>query len=79
MNPRVDLPTHLRKVRLRRAEVAEYLEAAHGIVVAPSTLAKWASQGSGPPYALLNRSPLYERVEIDRWVAATLKPVNAER
>ncbi len=68
------LPPHLRKLRLRRSEVAEYLLAAHGIEIAPSTLCKWATSGSGPPFDRLNRTPLYPRVGVDAWVASKLKP-----
>jgi len=69
------LPAHLRRSRLRRSEVVEYLAAVHGIVIAPSTLAKWAGLGRGPAFSRLHRQPWYGRAEIDRWVAATLKPV----
>lgn len=68
------LPAHLRKPRLRRPEVVEYLAVVHGIEIAGSTLAKWAGLGRGPAFARLHRTPWYERVELDRWVAATLKP-----
>ncbi len=68
------VPAHLRKPRLRRPQVAEYLAAVHGIEVAASTLAKWAGRGLGPAFARLHRTPWYDRLEVDRWVAATLKP-----
>lgn len=69
-----DLPPHLRKRRLRRREVAEYLAAAHGIEIAPATLSKWATAGDGPPFDRLNRTPLYLRSGVDAWVASKLKP-----
>ncbi|MCW5733478.1 MAG: hypothetical protein KIS73_05105 [Enhydrobacter sp.] len=68
-----DLPRHLRKLRLRRREVAEYLDVAHGIQIAPATLSKWASTGDGPTFYRLNRSALYSRTDIDSWVASKLK------
>lgn len=68
------LPAHLRKPRLRRSEAAEYLSLAHGIAVAPATLAKWATLGSGPAFERLHRTVFYQRAAIDQWVAATLKP-----
>jgi len=70
----VELPPHLRKPRLRRAEAVQYLALVHGIEIAASTLSKWACAGSGPPFARLHRTPLYERAAIDRWVAAMLTP-----
>lgn len=74
--PTVTLPPALRKPRLRRWEAAEYLRLAHGIQVAPATLAKWASTGGGPVYQKLNRSPLYPVTGLDEWAAAKLgKPV----
>ncbi len=69
-----DMPAHLRKPRLRRPEVVEYLAAVHGIEIAVATLAKWAGLGRGPGFARLHRTPWYERAEVDRWVAATLMP-----
>lgn len=66
------LPPALRKPRLRRWEVSEYLRLAHGIEVAPATLAKWACTGGGPRYQSLNRTPLYPREELDRWAAERL-------
>jgi len=75
--PRRDetLPARLRKPRLRRTEAAEYLELAHGIKIAPATLAKWACVGRGPPFGKLYGSPFYEPAAIDAWVAAELAPV----
>lgn len=69
------VPARLRKPRLRRTEAAEYLALAHGIEIAPATLAKWACVGRGPPFGKLYGSPLYARDDIDRWVAAELAPV----
>lgn len=71
------LPPHLRKPRLRRVEVVEYLLQRHGIVVAAATLAKWGSQGTGPKYATLHRTPYYPVADLDAWVAAELKPGGA--
>lgn len=73
------LPAHLRKPRLRRSEAAEYLALVHGIEVRPATLAKWATLGDGPAFDRLHRTPLYRRGELDRWVAATLRPVVVHR
>ena len=68
------LPARLRKPRLRRSEACEYLADVHGIEVAVATMAKWASQGTGPAYSTLHRTPLYARTDLDEWVAVHLKP-----
>ncbi|NUB09725.1 hypothetical protein FW320_26640 [Azospirillum sp. Vi22] len=70
--PELCLPPALRKPRLRRWEAAEYLKLAHGIEVAPATLAKWASIGGGPSYQKVNRTPLYATTELDSWAAGKL-------
>jgi hypothetical protein len=66
------LPGRLRKPRLRRWEASEYLEIAHGIRVAPATLAKLASVGGGPAFQRIGRTPLYPREELDRWALQRL-------
>jgi hypothetical protein len=59
--------------RLRRAEASRYLCERHGIIVAPSTLAKWFSQKSdGPPARLFGRFPLYEPASLDTWAIRRL-------
>lgn len=66
------LPFHLMKPRLRRTEASEYLRLAHGIEIAPATLAKKASVGGGPSYNVSVRTPLYPRTELDRWAVERL-------
>jgi hypothetical protein len=70
---RIELPPHLRKPRLRRSEVSEYLQLVHGVQVAPATLAKWACYSEGPKREYLNRTPLYLVTELDAWVLRRLK------
>src|SRR5262245_45584810 len=53
--------------RLRRADVPEYLYRKHGIRVAPTTLASWAVQGSGPCFQKDGRWPVYPRWPV--WTA----------
>ncbi len=65
--PSLNLPARLRKPRLRREEACEYLEQVHGIPIARSTLAKYASVGGGPSFQKINRTPLYPTAELDRW------------
>ena len=67
VSPSLDLPARLRKPRLRREEACEYLEQVHGIPIARSTLAKYASIGGGPSFQKINRTPLYPKEELDRW------------
>ncbi|MCJ2033166.1 hypothetical protein [Methylobacterium sp. J-068] len=67
-----NLPSHLRKPRLRRWEAAEYLKLVHGIEVAPATLAKWVTVGGGPSYEKVNRTPLYPTAGLDAWVVEKL-------
>jgi hypothetical protein len=69
-----DLPARLRKVRLRRLEAVEYLAVVHGIEISPRTLGKWGGLGKGPPFGKMHSTVFYERAEIDRWVAETLRP-----
>lgn len=66
------LPSHLRKPRLRRPEASEYLELAHGLTIAPATLAKLVSVGGGPGFQKAGRSPLYPKDELDRWAVERL-------
>ena len=59
--------------RLRRADASRYLLEAHGIEVAPSTLARWFSQKSdGPPAHVLGRIPYYPLVQLDEWATRRL-------
>lgn len=69
------LPGKLRKPRLRRDEASQYLEMAHGIVLAPSTLATMATRGGGPAFQKLNRTPLYPRSSLDQWAVEKLGPL----
>ena len=66
------LPPHLCKPRLRRWEASEYLELAHGLTIAPATLAKLASTGGGPSFHAVSRAPLYPTDELDAWAARRL-------
>jgi excisionase family DNA binding protein len=53
----------------------EYLtrpEAAEILRTPIQTLAQWASQGRGPRYARVGRKVLYERSEIERFIAENM-------
>jgi hypothetical protein len=60
---------------LRRNEASTYLHRKFGLEQAPSTLAKLAVTGGGPPFRLLNRIPLYTPADLDEWVASRLGPL----
>jgi hypothetical protein len=62
-------------IYLRRKAASTYLKETHGIERAPSTLAKLAVIGGGPPFRRLNRAALYDPVDLDQWVASKLSPL----
>ncbi len=69
------LPAHLRKPRLRRANVPEYLSLRYGFEIAATTLARYATVGGGPGFNKAGRIPLYPVAELDRWAVEKLGPV----
>ena len=58
--------------RIRRSEVPEYMMKHHGIPVAASTLAKWATIGGGPLITYAGRIPLYDLSNLDIWASKRL-------
>lgn len=54
------------KTYLTRREAASYL-AAEGFPCAPSTLAKHAWQGDGPPFIRFGLRPLYRPDDLINW------------
>jgi len=62
------------RIFLRRKEASAYLRRKFGLERAPSTLAKLAVIGGGPPFRRMNRIPLYDPADLDRWVASRLGP-----
>jgi hypothetical protein len=66
------IPPHLRKPRLRRAEASEYLLTVHGLPIAASTLAKYATIGGGPSYQKAGITPLYPIDNLDAWAVNRL-------
>ena len=69
------LPRNLKKPRFRRDEAIKYLDIIHGITLAHSTLASMAPRGGGPPFNLMNRTPLYPRDALDCWALEKLGPL----
>jgi hypothetical protein len=57
---------------LRRKAASRYLLEMHGVVRAPSTLAKYAVIGGGPVFRRLGRDPVYTTLHLDHWVASKL-------
>src|SRR5881392_3703057 len=57
---------------LRRKAASRYLYDVHGVVRAPSTLAKYAVIGGGPVFRRLGRDPVYTQLHLDDWVASKL-------
>src|SRR6185312_14643767 len=57
---------------LRRKAASKYLQDVHGVVRAPSTLAKYAVIGGGPIFQRMGRDPVYTLVSLDEWVASKL-------
>lgn len=67
----------LNRPRLRRKHVPQYLAETHGIDIAVSTLAKFASWGGGPVMRYAGRIPLYDKSELDIWAKKRLgEPVD---
>jgi hypothetical protein len=57
---------------LRRKAASGYLHKTFGLDRAPSTLAKLAVIGGGPPFRRMNRVPLYAEDDLNKWVASKL-------
>lgn len=57
---------------LRRKAASKYLLEIHGVVRAPSTLAKYAVLGGGPIFRRIGRDPVYTPGHLDEWVASKL-------
>jgi hypothetical protein len=61
---------------LRRAQASEYLLQKYGIILKPSTMAKWwCLKSDGPPAYLAGRVPLYPRDGLDAWAIKYLGPL----
>ncbi len=57
-----EFPTYL-----RRADAAHYIRTSYGIPCVPSTLAKYACTGGGPPFRKAGKFPIYSRADLDAW------------
>jgi len=56
---------------LTRKEAAEYCRA-RGLPIAPTTLAKFVSEGGGPPYYRFGRAAVYWPADLDAWITERL-------
>ncbi len=63
-----------RTKRLRRHAASEYLMTAWGLSYVPTTLAKLATLGGGPPMEYAGRIPLYPQDGLDVWASAKIGP-----
>jgi hypothetical protein len=67
-----------RERKYRRSEASEYLKQEHDLDCAPTTLAKLATTGGGPPFFSGPKFPLYPQRGLDEWAKRKLgKLVNS--
>jgi hypothetical protein len=59
--------------RLTRSAAAQFLSE-NGLPIAPTTLAKKAVEGSGPPYQVWNGQATYDDQELLTWASSRLGP-----
>ena len=57
---------------LNSAEALAHLEEGYGVKRAPITFAKWAAEGTGPPFVKLNKFRYYKKSDLDEWVQSHL-------
>jgi hypothetical protein len=63
---------------LRRSEAATYIRDRWGYPCSRATLAKLAVVGSGPVFRRAGRFPIYDPLELDKWVRARVsRPVRS--
>ncbi|WP_063958318.1 helix-turn-helix domain-containing protein [Bradyrhizobium manausense] len=57
---------------LSRTDAAAYLLKVHGLKRSPKTLAKMASQGTGPAFHKAGRDVLYAPDDLNAWAKKTI-------
>ena len=60
------------KAEPRAGVLSEWIgrvELAEELGVAPDTLARWATRGTGPPLVRVGRRVFYRRKSVERWLA----------
>jgi hypothetical protein len=65
-------PKQIKTLRMTTREASEYLQKAHGLKVAASSLNKARSLGGGPVFLSFGKAVYYEAAALDAWVAAKL-------
>jgi hypothetical protein len=55
---------------LPRVKAAEYLSKRLGRPVSAGAMKRWASEGWGPPFAVILRKASYRKADLDRWLAS---------
>ena len=64
---------------LTRQRAAEWFAAQGYVTITVNYLAKLASQGKGPAFAVLGKHAYYRRKDLADWVHDTLQPSDAGR
>jgi hypothetical protein len=59
------------KVFLNRKQASDRLKA-RGLKIEPTTLAKYATTGGGPPFQKWSRTPVYDPEMLDQWAEQRL-------
>lgn len=59
---------------MNRREASAYIRQRWGLRCAPSTLAKMAITGEGPPFRKAGKWPIYERGDLDKWAQKRMSP-----
>lgn len=59
----------MRAINLDATRILRTPEAAQYLSLSESQLEKWRLNGEGPPFARLGRSVVYDRDDLDRWIA----------
>jgi excisionase family DNA binding protein len=55
-------------------EMLTAAELARELKVSRRTLARWRSEGSGPPFVRVGRSPRYRWADVQAWLRASTGP-----
>ena len=57
-----------------RREASDYLLKRYGLRAKPTTLAKYATIGGGPPFRRAGRFPVYDTDDLDAWAQRRVSP-----
>ncbi|NYH95421.1 helix-turn-helix transcriptional regulator [Novosphingobium marinum] len=59
--------------------LANEVQTAEALDVAPNTLAKWRITGEGPPFLKIGRSVRYDPADVQQWLASRKVRSTSER